>query len=166
MGINFDNLPNERPGGAVLEKGTYLAEIQKAEMKANKNDATKPPYLAVTLIIKNPETGETLGKVYDNVTESENEYVRFKLKKFVEVLGLQLKGNFELKDLAKVATGKQFLVDLVVDEKATPPKSVIDIFSADIYYPLDTVGTEDTEINAPDAVDAAATPTETTTTQY
>lgn len=166
MAIQFDQLPQEKPGGSLIEKGHYKATIKKAEMKAKKDDATKPPYLALVLTIHDNETGKAIGTVYDNITESDNDYVRFKLKRFIESLGIPLVGSIELKDLVKIANGKSIMVDIAVDEKAEPPKSVIDIFSAEIYYPLEKDDVA-APINAPDAVDAPTEPTtETSNTQY
>ena len=167
MGINFDALPQEKPG--VVPKGTYLGDIIDAKMQSNKTDPTKPAYLALTIRLHSIPDGKEIGKLFDNITESDNDYVRYKTKRFIEALGLQLKGIIELKDLAKIAKGKKMLVDTTIDDKSIPPRAVVDIFSGDIYYPLESA--ENGAINAPDAVDAveaeafdqaASTPTNTT----
>ena len=50
MAINFDTLPQENPF-ALPTPGLYKATIDDAEMRHNKNDATKPPYLNLTVLL-------------------------------------------------------------------------------------------------------------------
>lgn len=150
MTIRFDQLPSERPGFTV-PKGQYAALIEKAEMKTSKTDPSKPAYLNLTLAISD-ESGKGMGKVYDILTESDNEYVRYKLKRFIEAMEIPMTGSIELKDIAKIVSGKRTRVDIMMDEKSTSPRPVVDIFSAEIYYPL--TQPLDAPINASDATDS------------
>ena len=167
MAIQFNSLPSEKPGGALIEKGQYRAKIEKAEMKVSKQNPSNPPYLNLTLNIFG-DNGQSKGKVFDMITESDNDYVRYKLKRFIELLGIPMNTTtvLELKDLAKLAPGKEMLVDITVDEKQTPARSVVDIFSGEIYYPLEEAD-DDIPFNAPDAEDAgSAEPAATGSTTY
>lgn len=151
MTIRFDQLPADKPGFSI-EKGQYKAFIEKAEMRQSKTDATKPPYLNLTLALTN-EAGQSKGKIYDIISESDNDFVRYKIKRFLEALNIPLTGSIELKDVCKIANGKSLFVDIMMDEKQTPPRAVVDIFTNEIFYPL---GQENVSapINAPDAADA------------
>lgn len=155
MAINFDALPNSAPLN-MPPKGTYYATIDKAEMKAPK-DPAKPKYLNMQLALKTQE-GKNAGKIFDMLFDSNHEVVRYKLRRFIEALELPIAGAFELSDLCKIVTGKQFIVDITKDEKANPPKAVVDVFTNQIYYPLSEAsaifGDSAVVINAPDAADA------------
>lgn len=156
MAIRFDQLPSERPAGFALpDKGQYKAKIEKAEMK-QPQDAKKPMYLNLTLALTDAD-GNAKGKVFDIISESESDYVRYKLKRFIMALGVPLTGSIELKDLSKIAQGKDMLVDITIDEKQDPARAVVDIFSNEIFYPLDAP-TASTTIDASDAADAEDTP--------
>lgn len=170
MAINFDTLPNDKPITGA-QPGTYYAVIEKAEMKQGK-DTTKPPYLNLFLALTTKE-GKPAGKIYDILSESDHEIVRFKLKRFITALNIPVTGMFELKDLTKVVVGKQLIVDIAHD-KSEPPRPQVDLFSGKAYYSLSereeafkaAVGEQATEdltpvdvpgpFNAPDANDAPA----------
>lgn len=165
MGINFDALPNSKPN-AIPEKGSYFACIEKAEMKQPK-DAAKPPYLNLTLALKTGD-GKSCGKLFDMLSESDHEVVRYKLKRFIEALQIPITGNFELKDLCKIVVGKSLIVDVTKDEKdGQPARAVVDVFTNEVYYPMSDAsvifGHEVSEDDAPftfdaeDALDAAVT---------
>lgn len=143
MAINFDALPTDKPAGSsfVVPKGRYLATIDKAEMKQGK-DTAKPEYLNLTLELVNPEDKTPVGKVWDIITESTADLAQYKLKRLIIALGLPIKGDFDLKDLAKMVVGKKMLVDIKIDEKASPERSVVDATAAEIYYPLTAPNTE------------------------
>ena len=132
MTINFDALPSNAPN-MLPPKGTYIALIEKAEMKQGK-DGTKPPYLNLQLALRTPEN-KNVGKIFDIISESSHELVKFKIKRFVLSLGLDFSGiSFELADVAKIAVGKQIIVDITHDEKGTSPKATVDVFKNEIYY--------------------------------
>ena len=146
MAINFDALPQEKPAGAIIPKGQYKAIIEKAEMKQGK-DASKPPYLNLLFALSDKESGAPAGKLYDILSESESTYVMYKIGRFLKALSLNLGATFELKDLAKLVTGKELLVDVMVDEKTEPNRSIVDIFSGEIYYPINGAETPQTAID-------------------
>lgn len=159
MAINFNALPSESPN-MLPEKGTYFATIESAEMKAPK-DPTKPQYLNLKLGLKD-NMGQSKGKIYDIIAESEHNIVRYKLQRFIKALELPITGEFELADLAKIVTGKKLIVDITIDEKSEPRKAVVDVFSNAIFYPVAEAGTlfgcfaieEPAGINASDAEDS------------
>ena len=161
MGINFDALPNGKPDN-VPTNGTYYANIEKAEMKPPK-DPTKKPYINVTLALKDKE-GKSVGKIWDKITESDHDLMRYKLQRFITALEIPLSGTFELKDLCKIIPGKNFVVDIMREEReGQRPQGVVDIFTNEIYYPM-SQASEIFEIvggspfiNAADALDAQPT---------
>lgn len=159
MTINFAGLPDERPS-TLPDPGKYRTLIEKAEMKTPKpqpNDApgtVKPAYLALTLALRvKPDGTPATGKIYDNLTESDSDYVRYKIKRFIIAMGIPVTNSIELKDIAKIVAGKELYVDITQDLKSTPPKGTVDMFSGEIYYPLDDAPAT-APINAPDAADA------------
>lgn len=144
--INFDSLPNSAPtGGALIEKGTYVAEIVKAEMREPK-DSSKSPYMNLQYKISKI-SGETVGTIFDIITEPEKDMTKYKLRRFIEALKLPITGNFELKDLTKIVTGKKMGVDIKVDDESQTPRSVVDVFAGKIYYTLDEITETPTDIN-------------------
>ena len=66
MAINFDTLPQENPF-ALPTPGLYKATIDDAEMRRNKNDATKPPYLNLKYKLTDME-GKSKGVMFLNLT--------------------------------------------------------------------------------------------------
>lgn len=163
MAINFDQLP-DKPAPSLIDKGKYLARIEKAEMKTPKaNTTNKPDYLNLTLALKD-ETGNSKGKIFDIITESDSDYVRFKLKQLLQALNIKLK-SFELKDLPKLIQGKDLWVDVTIDDKQDPPRNTVDIFTGQVYYPLNS-SSFDNLIDASDAEDALSQPEEPVETEY
>jgi 5-formaminoimidazole-4-carboxamide-1-beta-D-ribofuranosyl 5'-monophosphate synthetase len=125
MPINFDALPNSKPN-ALPEKGTYYATIEKAEMKQPK-DPNKPKYINLMYALKTKE-GKSVGKIFDGIYESDTDLMRYKLKRFIEALDIKLR-QFELKDLCKIIVGKNFIVDIMREEKeGQAPKAEVGLF--------------------------------------
>ena len=135
MAINFNSLPSNRPTN-LPEAGAYYATIEAAEMRQG-SDTTKPPYLNITLALKD-KYGKNRGKVYDILSESDKELVQYKVARFIIALGLENLGTFELADLVKVIKNKQLIVDIKQEEATAtyPAKAVVDVFKGNIYYPM------------------------------
>lgn len=161
MAIHYDNLPTDKPI-SLPDPGTYYATIEKAEMKQPK-DANKPDYLNMQLQLKD-KNGKSAGKIFDILSESEHELVKYKISRFIKALKIDFSGSsFELKDLCKVIVGKQLIVDTTIEESEQyGDKAKVDIFSGEIYYPMDNAefifgGSNEDElpydINAEDAED-------------
>lgn len=139
MAINYNALPSEKPAtnGSIIPKGQYVALIEKAEMKQGKDD-TKPPYLNMQLDITDEASGQKMGKLFHILTESNHPIPMYQLKRLIESLNLPITGEFELKDLTKMITGKKLLVDIEpekAEEGKAVSRSVIDVFSGQIFYP-------------------------------
>ena len=162
MAISFDALPDTAGGNRLLPKGSYYAVIESAEMKTPKmrDDGTvRPDYLNLKYRLKDV-TGKDCGVFWDILSESNNEWVLKKLKRFIIAVGIDLTGrSFELKDLCKPIVGTEFIVDIGIDERTQPHKNQIDLFSGDIYYHISEAGAvfglDDviTPVNAADAED-------------
>lgn len=133
MSISFDNLPNSIPGGdfPLIPKGKYKATIEKAEMKQPK-DEQRPPYLSLVWNVFD-ENGKSLGKLFDNLTESDSDYVRFKIRSFIEAIDVNLGKTFELRDLTKVSVGKTCIISITIDDRGNQPKNQINIFDNPPY---------------------------------
>lgn len=160
MAINFDALPNSKPF-SIVPAGTYYATIESAEMKQGK-DTSKPPYLNLKYSLKTKE-GKTAGTLFDIIAESEHNLMQYKLKRFLQALGVTFEGAFELKDIQKLCVGKQIILDTKIEEgtDGRQDKAVVDLFTKDIYYNLseakEVFGNEVSgAINAADAEDATA----------
>lgn len=160
MPINFDSLPSS-VAPAIIPKGAYYGEIEKAEMKTPKTkpgEAQKPDYLNIMFKLKNAK-GESMGAMWDIISESNNQYAQYKLRRFVIALGITITPgmSLELKDLVKIAPHAKMIVEVAIDEKSTPNKNQVDIFAGDIYYPMSEAnkvfGEENLFIDASDAED-------------
>lgn len=157
MAINFDTLPQENPF-ALPTPGLYKATIDDAEMRHNKNDATKPPYLNLKYKLTDME-GKSKGVMFDILSESDSPVVGYKIARFCRACGIPLQGQIELSDLAKIVKGKEILVDVKIDDTdARYVKAVVDIFSHEAYYQVSELESlkpvffaEQKEISANDA---------------
>jgi len=162
MAINFNALPNDKPKN-IPDPGTYFATIETAEMKKPKKkegEDQKPDYLNMRFALKTPE-GKPGGKIYDILSESDAELVRYKLQRFITAIEFPIEGDFDLKDLVKIAKDKVIIVDIKVEENERwGDKGVVDVFKNEIYYPISEAGEifgeevegELNEISADDAV--------------
>lgn len=134
MAINFESLPTNKPV-ILATKGTYFAKIDKADMVKPKTPG-KPDYLNLQLSLAD-KNHKSAGKLFDILTESDSQLPRYKLGRFITALKLPLT-EFELKDLAKIIVGKEFLVDVTVQEnEGYAPRNVVDALTNEIYYPLE-----------------------------
>lgn len=130
MAINYDSLPSSKPQ-STLPAGYYMATIVKAEMKKSTN--TGADYLSLQYDLNNG-AGVT-GKLFDIQMESEKEFLRYKLQRFLTALNLNLSGSFELRDLCKLVNGKKFIVDVTVEDNAQYGKrNAVNSFEHEIYY--------------------------------
>lgn len=160
MAISYDALPSTRPSN-TLPKGYYKATILNAEMKTSKT--THNDYLSLTYDLR--DANGNGGKLYDMQFDSEKEFLRYKLGRFLTALNLNLQGSFELKDLCKLVKGKQLIVDVTVEDAkdGNPERNVINSFEHEIYYNISEWASltgaaeakaETPVINARDAIDA------------
>jgi hypothetical protein len=133
MPIVFDQLPQEKPVPQLLDPGYYRAIITKAEMRTPKNGGND--YLSITCDVFNKE-GKACGKFWDNFFDIDKDLPRYKIARFLRALDITLQGTFELKDLTKIVTNKQLVIDIGVDEKNDPPRNVVNLFDHDAYYPI------------------------------
>lgn len=161
MAIKFDALPSEKPY-SVIQPGYYYAVIDTAEMKQGK-DTTKPPYLNLKLKLKDKD-GKNAGILFDSIFESEHNLMQYKLKRFLTAIGITFESEFELKDIQKVCTGKEFIVNTTIDkQEGKQDRAVVDLFSNEIYYNISAANEIFGEgatgvINASDAEDSEEIP--------
>lgn len=135
MAINMNSLPTEKPSmSSIIPKGCYLAKIDKAEMKTPKSG--NADYFSAECSITDPASNTGMGKFWINLFESEANLPRYQLRRFIEALGLNIQGEFELKDLTKITVGKSLLVDICPEDKPDPQRSIVDI-SAECFYPIE-----------------------------
>ena len=133
MSINYDSLPSTKPDSTV-PAGFYKATIIKAEMRVSKNSGQN--YLSVQYDLNDGK--QNVGKLYDMQFDSEKEFLRYKLQRFLTALRLDLRGTFELKDLCKLINNKQLVVDVTVEpaKDGNPARNAINSFDHEIYYPI------------------------------
>lgn len=161
--INFDSLPNSKPITTV-EPGTYFGTIEKAEMKAPK-DPSKKPYLSITYGLTTKD-GKAAGKLFDIMTESDHDLVKYKLRRFIQALNIPMQGAFELSDLTKIVVGKKLILDVTKDTKSEQPRVVVDLFKDRVFYPVSqaeeifNMKMVGDQINASDATDFGTPETE------
>ena len=156
MAINYDSLPSTKPSN-VIPAGFYKAKIINASMKISKTSGDA--YLSVQYDLTN-DAGVT-GKLFDMLFDSEKEFLRYKLQRFLTALNLNLSGSFELKDLCKLVNGKELIVDVNIEDSAQYGKrNSVNSFENEIYYPINNwaalTGANETStpaINASDALD-------------
>lgn len=176
MAINYDSLPSVKPESTV-PAGFYKATIIKAEMRVSKNSGQS--YLSVQYDLNDGK--QNVGKLFDMQFDSEKEFLRYKLQRFLTALRLDLRGTFELKDLCKLICNKQLIVDVTIEpaKDGNPARNAINSFDHEIYYPISewaslVPSTETaaipnsampTPIAASDAADALPFDTESTTTE-
>lgn len=152
MAINYDALPSVKPS-ATVPAGFYKATITAAEMRTSKN--TGNTYLALTYDLNNGK--ENVGKLFDMQFDSEKEFLRYKLQRFITALRLNLTGLFELKDLCKLVKGKQLIVDVTIEPAANgnPERNSVNSFEHELYYPVSEwaslTGAAADEVSASDA---------------
>lgn len=170
--ISFDSLPT-KPARQNIAEGFYYAKIENAEMR-QPQDPTKPEYLNLMFSLSNAQH-QAAGKIYDRITESDNQYQQYKLRRFIDALGLadtlKSAGNFELKDLCKIIKNKELIVELVQEKdrqtKEPTGQTVVNVFGDYIYASLAEAKeifaeeslTQLTIIDEDDAADAS-TPTQ------
>lgn len=130
MAINFNSLPQSKPNGAVT--GAFYATILKAEMRKSTTNPSNPEYLSLEVQLSN-QNGASVGKLYDIISEPTKDFTKYKLYRFLHALGIQLEGDFELKDIAKICPGKRYIVDVKPDDKGY---NSVDVFKNEIYYPV------------------------------
>ena len=160
--INMNSIPTNKPSiGTIIPKGHYLCKIVKSEMKQGQNPA-KPPYFSAECDVTDPISNTAMGKFWINLYESEAALVRYQLGRFINALGLNIVGEFELKDLTKMVNGKSLMVDIKPEDRkdgGTPQRSVVDI-DAECFYPVETDDAPDAvfrnAVSVPDAVPATA----------
>jgi hypothetical protein len=106
------------------------------------------------------------GKLFDLQMESEKEFLRYKLQRFLTALNLNLSGTFEMKDLCKLVNGKKLIVDVTVEDNAQYGKrNTVNSFEHEIYYninewaslnaaPMDPFDAVEDDVPAPSDNDA------------
>ena len=130
--INFDSLANDISSQyELIPAGRYVCKIEKAEMRQPK-DTSKPAYLAITWSVEGQ-----VSKLFDNFFESDKELAQYKLRTFVEAIGLKLK-TFELKDLTKVTVGKSAKVSIKINDTTEPNRNEVNVFDKPPYLAVKT----------------------------
>lgn len=127
MAINFDSLPTEKSFG--IEPGRYAGTIKSAEMRTPSSaSSTGNPYLSAKVELDNGKL------VFINLFEPSKEFLAFQLGRFLNAIGVELKGQGELKDLIKVIIGKRLELQLVNNDRGYP--TVDFTGSSEGYYPV------------------------------
>jgi hypothetical protein len=169
MSINFQKVPTENPGGALVPKGLYLATVNKAQLKASKPTEARPnpgSYISISWMLTNAK-GAKVGTFLDMISDSDNQYSLYKTGRFCRAMGLALTGSMELRDLVKIVTpGKQVVleIDHRPDNRApddrTKDRAQVALFGSECYWPASEFKKLIAERNAgqliPDDTESAA----------
>jgi hypothetical protein len=144
MPINFNKVPTENPGGMLVPKGLYLAEVVKAQLKTPQPTQAKPipgSYISIQWMLRNAN-GAKVGTFLDSISDSDSQYVLYKVGRFCLAMGLSLTGSMELRDLVKIVTpGKQVAleIDHRPDNRApddrTKDRAQVALFGSECYWP-------------------------------
>lgn len=97
MAVNFD-APVKKPGGSNAVAGPQSAEVSKVEIKTSKN--TGKEYLAVQMKLSKG------GMLFESFFDSDKEFPIYKLRRFLDAIGVELSGTLTLKDIAKFVQQK------------------------------------------------------------
>ena len=164
MSINFDTLPKDKPAGGeypLPKEGFRKAKITVQEMKTPL-DTTKKDYLNLTLELSD-------GKVWDKIFDSEAPVLLHKIYRLALACKLPIAGSLTLPDIGKLLVGKEVVVDIKHDiytnrQGVEVPTAGVDIFSNDIYYPIEAFNELTGAI--PDPANGEDIPTLTTNRSY
>lgn len=128
MGIQFDNLPKEKPNSNRVSKGRYTAEVFKSELRVGKESGSE--YLNVSFKIDGG------GFVNENYFNSDKPFLQYKLGQLLKACKVNLQGEGTLKDVRKVIQGKKLIVDVDVNDRGY---GAIDYSgNNDGLYPIDS----------------------------
>jgi hypothetical protein len=139
MPIDFDRMPTENPTSALIPPGFYKAVVKDAKMGVAKSSGN--PQLTVRFDLFDI-LGRKAGTLFDRFQESDKPLLMFKLNRFVMGLGLTFKGSVELKDIGKVAIGRQCALEIEHQQdsrfKDDPSKkqAAVRVFGSDAYWPI------------------------------
>ncbi len=159
MAINFDSLSKDRGGNsfAPVAPGTYKATITNVELKQSKSGN---PMLNLSYDLFNLDTGSKVGAMFDTVVYTENSFVQFKLRCFVEALDVMKyfeDGNFDFEGLSKIINGISFKVVTDIEEFNGKKRARVSFEGSVTGYAPLTI-TPIKGINAADAIDAEFNP--------
>ena len=151
MAMNFNELPAEKPESNLIRENYAIAKISSAVAGVGTGPNTKgQPCLKLTLDCRTFD-GSVTAKVWETLYESDKALLRYKIRRFIEALKLQLVGEFTMNDLAKVVNGKELIVALKVEQNpGYAPRNVVDVFDDNIFYPMSELGTLSGATEEPD----------------
>lgn len=140
MAINYDSIPDEKPAmnSFLIPKGNYKAKVEEAKMIPPKSGGKE--YLQMTAEVYGEDGAPMPGKVWIKLFDSDKALPQYQVKRFTTAIGLELTGNVELSDIAKLVPGREFRVDLIEEERTdgkAPQNSIVDINAGDIFYAVD-----------------------------
>ena len=138
--VNFDKIPDNNPF-QIPDKGYYLFKCVNANMRQPK-DKNKKSYLNVqmSLVDKN---GKKAGTFFDNFFDSSSSAVLYKLGRFINAIGLNLTGDVDLKDIAKLVPGKEGVLEIDHQQDSRFPddptkvQAQVKLFGSECYWPSD-----------------------------
>lgn len=153
MAINFDTLPKEKANN-IVSPGVYKFEITKAEMRAPYS-GEGPDYLALSLKLATLD-GKMAGFINDKIVEDPKPSVAYKIQRLIRAVDLDISGEMELADLAKLMIGAKGFVDVTnFKPDGGNEVAIVNLFEHDCYY----------KKNERAVVEALSNPTNTTTVE-
>lgn len=138
--INFDKVPDNNPY-SVPDEGYYVFKCINANMRSPK-DPSKKDYLNVQMMLVD-KTGKKAGTFFDNFFDSDASAILYKLGRFVKAINLNLTGNVELKDIAKLLPGKEGVLEIEHRQDSRFPddptkiQAQVKLFGSECYWPTD-----------------------------
>jgi len=139
--INFNNLPKDN--GSGMQPGPYKCKVTSAKMRTpkTKDDGTVgKDYLELGLDLFDIN-GNKKGKMFDRLFESDAQALQYKLGRLNYAAQLNLMTEIELKDLAKLMPGKEYVVITKeqIDNRTNEKNGYLeaDLFGSEIFLRLD-----------------------------
>ena len=131
--INFDAIPTQNPMGHYPE-GFYKGVLKKIEVK---QDTKKNEDYMVASFELFTVDDKKVGNFTDYFRNLETPALLYKLGRFIQALGLELKGTLDLRMVAKViVVGKAVALELADNEWKEKISSQIKIFGSQCYWPI------------------------------
>lgn len=141
--LQFDNVPNKKPGGGSVEPGRYLAKIAEATVKTSSNNNE---FLNIKFKLKEG------GIVFDSLFFVDKDFPKYKIKRLLDATGVTLSSGGP-DDVRKVVTGKKVEIVVTVNDKGYPEISFAG--NDEGYYAVEANDPTPVESPAEQAVDSA-----------
>lgn len=135
--MNFNNLATSKFNGKgnfkTPEAGVYHARVEKCEIKTAKSGNE---YLSVRMSMTDKGLAKC-GSCFDMLMDSDKPFLQYKVRRFLEAIGVPVAGEMSLKDLGVIAEGCELTLWVQQEEWNGQTRVVPNLRDAEGYYPAD-----------------------------